>query len=315
MSKVYITDYFKVQDVEREILGDNLSDMPTEEVEVLLVWHEEINESYIKQFPNLKGVVRYGVGYDTLDLELLASKNIYACNTPDYGVDEVSDTAIAMIMNIARGVSQYNSLAKHLSKDWQENVLQGIKRSNQYKLGVIGAGRIGGSVLIKAKSLRFQTCFYDPYKPSGHEKIFDSQRVDKLEDLLKWSDIVSINIPLNKETKGLVNADFIKNMNPGSSIVNTARGGLIEDIDVFYKPLKRGYLANVALDVLPEEPPGPSKLLDDWRSHERWLNGRLIINPHTAYYSKSAYQEMRVKAAKNAIRIMKGMVPWNIIEE
>ena len=77
---------------------------------MILVWHEKINKSFIDKFPNLKGVVRYGVGFDNIDLHYAASKGIFVCNTPDYGIDEVSDTAISMILNISRGISQYDFL-------------------------------------------------------------------------------------------------------------------------------------------------------------------------------------------------------------
>lgn len=312
-SRAYITDYIADPDIETEILGKELSHIKHERVEVLIVWHEHINTGYIDQFPNLKGIIRYGVGYDNIDIDYSRSKNIDVCNTPDYGTDEVSDTAIAMIMNIARGVSRYDAMCRAYAEGWQENTLGEIRRTSDYKLGVIGAGRIGGGVLLKAKMLRLQTLMYDPYTPSGHEKMLDAVRVDSLEELLAESDIVSIHTPLTEETRGLVDQWFVSKMKQGASLVNTARGKIVDDIDAFYMPLKQNHLNCVALDVLPDEPPGDSQLVAAWRNREDWLDGRLIINPHSAYYSAQAYFEMRHKAASNAMRILAGQKPLNIV--
>ncbi len=310
---VFITDYIDNPEIEREVLGNSLMDKCSSDVQVLLVWHQHITAEFMEQFPKLKGIVRYGVGYDSVDIEHAAKRNIYVCNTPDYGTDEVSDTAIAMIMNIARGISRYDYRCREYRNNWQENTIKEIKRNSDYTLGVIGAGRIGGSVLLKAAALRMQTVFFDPYKPRGHEKMLGSGRVDSLDELLAVSDIVSVNCPLSSETKGMINEAFISKMKEGSSLVNTARGGIIDDLDVFYEPLRTGYLSNVALDVIPHEPPKECKLINAWRSREKWLDGRFILNPHTAYYSDKAYVEMRQKTALNGKRILDGLRPFNIV--
>lgn len=311
-NKVFITDYVNDPTIEKEVLGEALASVKSEEIEVLLVWHEHINQNYIAQFPNLKGVVRYGVGFDAIDIPLCTSKGIQVCNTPDYGTDEVSDTAMAMITNIARGVTRYDYNCRLFNDGtWQENTLPHIKRNCDITVGVLGAGRIGGSVAIKSKALGFKTLIYDKYAPSGHEKMLGANRELSLDVFLDKCDIVSIHVPLSKETEGIINESFIDKMKIGSSIVNTARGGLISDIDVFYEPLKSGKLADVALDVIPEEPPKNGKLIDAWKNREGWLNGRLVINPHSAYFSDKAYFEMRHKAASNALRILKGEEPIN----
>jgi hypothetical protein len=122
------------------------------------------------------------------------------------------------------------------------------------------------------------------------------------------------HVPLNEETRGMVDEGFVAAMKPGACFVNTARGGIVRDLEVFHAPLRNGRLAGVALDVLPEEPPGDSPLLRAWREREPWLDGRLLINPHAAFFSESAYQEMRRKAATNALRILKGDEPYNVLQ-
>lgn len=313
MSKVFITDYISEPYIEKDVLNEQLADNLHEDIEVLLVWHEHITKEYIDKLPNLKAIIRYGVGYDALDIEYAKQKDIYACNTPDYGTEEVSDTAIAMIMNIARGISRYDYLCRDYDGTWQENTLKNIKRNSDYKLGVIGAGRIGGSVLLKANALRFDTCFYDPYLSYGTEKMFNSKRIEELDKLLETCDIISINCPLTTETKGMINEAFVKKMKKGSSLVNTARGAIVKDLDIFYEPLKSGDINCINFDVLPSEPPKDGLLINAWKNREKWLDGRVLINPHTAYYSQKAYFEMRQKAALNAKRIVEGKKPINIV--
>ena len=311
MSKIAITDYFDRPVEELEILGDLVGTEVGDDTEVLLVWHAHIDEDYLKKTPNLRAVQRYGVGYDSLDLACLKARGILACNNPDYGTDEVSDTAIAMIMNIARGVSLYDADARKYHSDWQEHVNPSLRRISETVMGVVGAGRIGGSVLLKARALRFQTVFYDPYKERGHEKMLGAKRVETLEALLALADIVSIHCPLNAETKGMVNEGFLNAMKTGASFVNTARGGIVAHTDLLYNALKERKLNHCALDVLVNEPPCDELLVNAWRENEDFLRGRLLINPHTSYYSQEAYKEIRTNAARNALRLYRSETPYN----
>jgi D-3-phosphoglycerate dehydrogenase len=310
--KVYITDYIDNPDVEKKILGDYLGSQ-NQDAEAVLVWHASIDKAFIDSHPKLKFVIRYGVGYDNIDLDYAREKNITVCNTPDYGTDEVSDTAIGMILNITRGIYRYDYQCREHTSSWQENTINTIKRSSETNIGIIGAGRIGGSVVLKANALGFNTAIYDPYQPSGHEKMLSTKRYDSLANLLKVSDIVSLHCPLSVETLGLINPDFIAAMKPHSSLVNTARGELLSDIDILYKPLRDNHLSNVALDVLPKEPPQQSSLINAWKSREDWLDGRLIINPHSAYYSSHSFEEMRIKAATNLYNALSGKPAKNIV--
>lgn len=313
MGKVFITDYIKSPAIERRILGDKLSDELNSSVEVLLVWHKIIDQSFIDSHPQLKGIVRYGVGYDNVDIEYAREKGISVCNTPDYGTDEVADTAMAMILGLSRSVFSQNERSRNLFTSWQVNVARNSRRSSETKLGVIGAGRIGGSVLLKSKAMKFHTFFYDPYQPRGLEKTLYATRCESLEELIGTCNIISIHTPLNEETNGMINPDLLNSFRKGSMLINTARGKLLSDIDILYHPLRSRQLAGAGLDVLPEEPPQQGLLIDAWRKEEPWLKGRLIINPHTAYYSPPAYREMRLKAAQNALRIIEGERPFNIV--
>jgi len=310
---IYITDYIQDPDIEKGVLDHKIS-KNKETAEVLLVWHQAITKEYLKDFPKIKGVVRYGVGYDMVDLDAIKERNIYFCNTPDYGTDEVSDTVIGMLMNIARGITQYDHACKRYEDGtWQENTLPNIKRTSDINFGVIGAGRIGGSILRKAKAIGFNCYFYDPYKDSGYEKMLGVNRTETQDELLKIADIISINTPLTDITRGMVDENFISNMKTGASFINAARGEIVSDIDIFIDPIKNCKLSSIALDVLPQEPPNNSTLISSWKNNEEWISGKVIINPHTSYFSDKAYIEMRTSAAMNAKKIIEGKIPKNII--
>lgn len=310
---IYITDYVTNPDIEETILPGLIS-QSKETAEVLLVWHQIIDAKYLIKFPKLKGVIRYGVGFDNIDFDAINHRNLFFCNTPDYGTDEVSDTAIGMIMVITRGIFRYDYFCRDYEENsWQENTIEGLRRSSQLTIGVIGAGRIGGSIIKKAKAIGFDVLFFDPYKESGYEKMLGVGRVQTLDELLQLSDIVSINTPLTTETKGLVDKIFISKMKYGASLINTARGEILADVDDFIEPIKAGAIAGLALDVLPNEPPEDKGLISAWKCREAWLDGKLIINPHTSYYTIDSYEEMRRKAAINAKRILDGKTPYNLI--
>lgn len=314
MSKIFITDYISDPSIEKSVLGNVFTSTPSKDMEVALVWHQKVNKEFLDQYPKLKGVVRYGVGYDNIDLNECKARDIVFCNTPDYGVDEVADTAIAMAMNFIRGISEYDSLSKNFKDgSWQENTIKRIRRTSSVRFGVIGAGRIGGNVLLKAKALGFQTAFFDPYLSSGVEKVYRAERFYSMTDLLSQMDVISLHCPLNSETKNLVNADFVSKLKPGAILINTARGGLIESLENFVQPIRNGQLTGLGLDVLPSEPPKDGPFIQAWRGNDQAFVGKVIINPHSAYFSQEAYIEMRTKAAQNALRILNGERPLNII--
>lgn len=312
MSIIAITDHFdEAGQIEKDVLGSLVGTDVGPETEVLLVWHERIDEAFVSGLPRLKGVQRYGVGYDNLDVAHLAARNILCCNNPDYGVDEVSDTAMAFILSFSRGIHRYDAMARSLTEGWQEHVIGSLRRHSSLTLGVIGAGRIGSAVLQKSRAMGFNTSFFDPYVPSGWEKVLRSRRTQTLEQLLTESDIVSIHCPLTPETTGLVDDRFISTMKKGSCLVNTARGGIVLSLDVLHHALESNRLAGVGLDVLPQEPPVDTPLLREWRERASWLADRLLINPHTAYYSAESGDEIRRKAAENALRMYQDEAPLN----
>ena len=271
-----------------------------QEADALLVWHWRVDPETVGLLDRCKILVRYGGGYDLVDVRALAARKIPFCNTPDYGTEEVADTACGMILAIQRQLVAYDRACRRYASGWQEHTISPQQRTSCQTLGVIGVGRIGTAVVLRTKPFGYRIVGYDPYKPSGHEKAVGFQRAESLEELLAQSDIVTLHCPLTAETRGMVDAAFLGRMKRGSALVNTARGRILAGLDCLEEALRSGHLAYAAMDCLPDEPPEDHPLLRAWREDADWVRGRLLINPHVAYYSEQGWYEMRYKAAQTA---------------
>lgn len=269
-------------------------------LDAFLVWTPAISKQTIRHLMRCKIVVRYGVGYDKIDRSSLDEAKIRFSNNPEYGPEDVADSAVALILSLQRRVYEHDQACREYGSGWQEHHLAPTVQSGHLTVGVVGVGRIGTSVVNRLKPFGHRVLGYDPYVPSGHERAIGYRRVYTLDELFSRSDIVTLHCPLTDETRNLVDHRRIALMKRGSILVNTARGALLEDLSVLERALRDGTLSAVGLDVLPEEPPGPHTLLDAWRANADWLRGRLIINPHNAFYSEQSMNECRFKAAETA---------------
>ncbi len=326
MKRVFITDYITNPDIEAKVLGpeveviclneENEDAFPDiiQSADGILVWHAHLTTKTFSKLTQCKGIVRYGVGYDGVDVLAAEAAGLHFANTPDYGVDEVADTAASMILSLVRRVNEYNWSCKSYLSGWQEHTLKGITRTNEHILGIVGMGRIGSAVGLRMKAFGMRVIFYDPYVVSGYEKTLGVERVDSLDELLDCSSIISLHTPLTSETKSMVNHDFVSKLQSGAILVNTARGEVVDNLDTLYQGMQSGQIGSLGLDVLPQEPPNNGEaLLKIWKDHEDPISTRIIITPHTAYFSENAWVEMRVKAAQNIQRALKDMPLKNLI--
>ena len=156
--------------------------------------------------------------------------------------------------------------------------------------------------------------FFDPYLPSGYEKVFNAERVRTLDEIFRRGDIISLHCRLNPETQHMVNDRTLGLVKPGTILINTARGGLV-DLDAVGRALKDGRLAAAGLDVLETEPPTQPlpRLLQAYRDREQWLDGRLVITPHIAYYSEEAVQDRKIKCLETMRDVLLDGLQTNIV--
>ena len=164
------------------------------------------------------------------------------------------------------------------------------------------------------KAFKMEVAFYDPYVVSGYEKTLNLKRYETLEDLAKNSTIISVNAALNQETKNIINDNFVSLLKDNTIFINTARGEIVESLDVLMRGLKSNKLGAIGLDVLPKEhPDGTEPFFKKWLDQEPDLRDKVIINPHAAYYSLSSILEMSIKAAENIANVLRCNKLKNII--
>ncbi len=269
--------------------------------DALVVSRMPINADVIPHLERCRIVVRNGVGFDVLDLPALGRAGIPACNIPDYGTTEVADSAIAMMLAFARGTAAMDSaLRENLAGNWTHERNVTARRLRGATFGVIGLGRIGTAAALRARAFGMNVVFYDPLLPGGTELALGFTRARTLQELLAQADVIDMHTPLNDQTRKMINADTVAMIKPGAYLINTSRGPVC-DTAALLEGLRSGRLLAVGLDVLPKEPgQAEDPMIAAWLANEPWLKGRVLINPHSAFFSPDAYVDQRTKAAQTA---------------
>lgn len=253
-----------------------------------LVQYAPMNAKVFQALPDLRICSRIGAGYDTINAKDAERFGVWVANSPDYGVGEVSLHALSMLLAAIRNVVRWD--ADIHAGNWHYTSSGTVPRAQDLTVGVLGLGRIGKRFAHYAQPIFKQVIAHDPGLIDGDFPQY-VKRVG-LEELFEKADAISVHCLLNDGTRGLVNEALLSRMKPGSYLVNTARGAVI-DVDGLARVMATGRLAGVGLDVLPVEPiPADHALLAD---------RRVIFSPHSAFYSVSSEIELRSKAARNLV--------------
>ena len=293
----------------------DLSDADCAAANGLMILRYKVRREDLARFPNLKAICRMGVGYDNLDRAAAAERGIMILNVPDYGTTEVADHAIALALALRRGILLHHETQRASPPAaWRYIDDPLVRRSSVQTFGIVGMGRIATAVALRAKAFGFRVIFYDPYLPNGVELGLGIGRAATLEELLRQTDTLSIHTPLTPETRNLIGARELALLPKGAIVVNTARGPII-DIDALGEALKSGHLAGVGLDVVPVEPPVEPvpMLMQAYRDRAPWTLGRLIITPHSAFYTPQAWDDIRSKSAETMLAALLGPRAQNVI--
>lgn len=239
-------------------------------------------------------VIRYGVGYDNVDVAAAARRGIRVANVPDYGIETVADHTLALLLSCLRRVTEYTSAIK--ADGWiPPGGLGAIKGFRQTTVALVGTGRIGTEVARRLQPFGFEVLAFDPYadRSLSHNWTW----VDDLDELFRRADCISLHCPLTPATRHLVDAAAIRKMREGVVIVNTSRGGLI-DTGALEEGLRLRVIGGAALDVHEVEPLPPGSEL---RTFEN-----VLLTPHTAFYSTASLDALQRLAAEEAGRALRG---------
>ncbi len=260
----------------------------------ILVRWTEMTELTYRQFPQLKAIIRYGVGYDNIDIAAAQRLGLRVANVQSYANHSVSDHALALLLSCTRCLPMRSCTLEHgFGKPPVTEVLEMADRT----LGIIGLGRIGSTFCTKARALFKRVLAVDPYIPSEQFERVGAEACD-LPTLLAESHAISLHCNLTEETTGVINARAFEGMHKHPTLINTARGPMI-DAHALVDALNQGIVHSAGLDVFPEEPPGPT--LHGLLSHPR-----VIATGHYAWYSTQSAIELQRRAAHNMIGLLSG---------
>ena len=312
--------------VEEEVLGDlarvEALDATSEEqlwgrveeADALMVFHTlKVTRATIERLKHCQLIVRCGVGYDNVDHAFARTRGIPVANVPDYGTEEVADSAIGMLLALTRGITRQNTRLRPADADWRYHHVAPLYRLRGRTLAIVGLGRIGTAVAVRGKALGMDVAFYDPYKPDGYDKALGIRRVETLEELLSQAFVLSCHCPLTPQTHHLIGAQTIELLPPGSFLINTSRGAVV-DVAAIPAAILSGRLAGAGVDVLPQEPPpADHPLLVAWRDPRHPAYERVILNAHNAFYSVEGLRDMRLKGAQACRRALEGLPLRNVV--
>ena len=222
-----------------------------------------------EHFTNLKMVMRWGVGYDSVDIEEAGRRGILVCNTPGANAYAVAELAVGLMIDLGRNIFGYFNNIKN--NNWDRNMFPSNQSLNGKTVGLVGGGNIGRQVAKRVQAFGSKVCYYDAFRlPEAVEQEFNLTYCE-LDELLRRSDVISLHVPLLDSTRHIIGAEQLAMMKPTAMIINTARGGLIDDA-ALVEALKKGALAGAGLDCVEEEEGEATKALIEMPN--------VIITPH-----------------------------------
>jgi glyoxylate reductase len=262
---------------------------------------DRVNEEVLEAGKKLKIVANYGVGVDNIDREAAAARGIVITNTPNVLTDATADLTMALLLALARRLVEGDRMVRTGGfAGWAPDLLLGFDLKGK-TLGIVGPGRIGRAVTRRARAFGM-TVIAHGRSPRDEADPDDPPRVS-FEDLLRRSDVVSLHLPLNEETRGLFGRETFARMKPGSVLLNTARGPLVSEMALL-RALDEGSLAGAGLDVFENEPAIAPGLLDD---------DRVVLMPHAGSATLETRREMARMVVEDVRRVLTGDKPLRAV--
>jgi len=255
-----------------------------------------LDRAHLSRLKTCRAIVRYGVGLDNVDIDAATELGIAVGNVPEYGHEEISNHAIALLLALSRKLFAFDAAVRRGGTGIPAP--QSVARLSQRTLGLVGYGRIGRRVAEKARAFGLEVVAYDPYASTA-----DGVELLGLDELLRRADILSLHVPLTPETRHMIGARELALLEPGSLVINIGRGGLVDE-DALVAALHSGHIAGAALDVTEIEPlPLSSPLLDA---------PNVILTPHVAWVSEVALSDLKRLTAENALRLIGAREPVTV---
>jgi len=265
------------------------------DIDGIIIGIDELSAEIIEEADALKVISKYGIGLDNIDINTATNKKIIVTSTPTANVDAVADLAFGLILSLARRIPEADKKTK--SGKWEKIIGKSVWEKT---LGVIGLGKISRQVVKRAIGFEMNILAFDIVKDKKFVQKYGIKYVN-LEKLLRKSDYITIHIPLNDATRGMISYEELEKMKKNAFLINTSRGGIVDE-EALYDALRNNKLRGAALDVYNNEPlrESPLKELDN-----------VIMTPHIGAYTEEAIENMSIQAAQNLIDVLEGREPQN----
>ncbi|MFD1414366.1 phosphoglycerate dehydrogenase [Oceanobacillus jeddahense] len=260
------------------------------DVDGIIVGVDPLNKKVLQHAENLKVISKYGVGIDNIDMEYAKEKNIEVVRAMNANADAVADYTLALMMAVARNVVQIDKECRELN--WQKITTVDVHKKT---LGLIGLGNIGKKVVQRAKGFEMDILAYDLVPDEEYAEKSGIQYVNKLEEIFEKADFITLHLPLNEHTEHIVGREQLERMKSTAVLVNTARGGLIDE-QALSDALQERLIWGAGIDVFESEPPQNKELLE---------LDNIVIGSHCAASTVQAIDNMGIISSQNLVDLFK----------
>lgn len=256
-----------------------------------------VTAEVVRAMTRARGIVRYGIGVDTIDVPSATKAGIWVANVPDYCIEEVATHALSLSLSLARRVAEADRQVR--GGQWDNNALRPMFPLSGKTFGFLGFGRIARTLAALLGGFKMELVAHDPYLSAEAVAQYGAELLP-MERVLAESDFVSIHMPLTEETRHRIGAETLRLMKPTAFLVNTSRGPIV-DTCALAEALSAGRIAGAALDTVDPEPLPPD--------HPLLRLQNVIVTPHIAWYSERSRNEVRRRVAEEAVRLARGEPP------
>ena len=263
----------------------------------------KLNENILKHCPKLKVISRHGVGYDNVDLPYIKKKGISLLITSSANAVAVAEHVIYMMLSISKSINQYDNEVRIGNFKKNASKIETLELFSKEIL-IVGFGRIGRSLIKRCLGFDMKVNVYDPFISAEMIKKFGGKKIESLDTGLINCDYLSLHIPLTEKTKNMINYKKIETMKKNSIIINTSRGGIINEIDLD-KALKENKIFGAGLDVFEKEPIDKNNPLIN--------NKKVLLSPHSATFTNECKSRMSIETTKNVIDFFENTLDKSMI--
>ena len=263
----------------------------------------KLNENILKHCPNLKTISRHGVGIDNVDLNYIKKNNISLLITATANAVAVAEHVLSMFLTLSKSIKEYDNEVRKGNFKINADKIETFELLNK-NIIIAGFGRIGKILISRCLAFETKVYVYDPYVDEEVIKKYGGIKINTIEDGLEIADFVTLHMPLTAETKDLINYSVLKKMKKNVVIVNTARGGIINENDL-EKALNEKLIFGAALDVFSKEPVDKNNPL--------LKNDRIILSPHSATFTNECTSRMSIETTKNIIDFFEKKIDKSMI--